>query len=85
MELPQPNELDEAKEEEETEERLKELYYNPEDPGSYGAVDRLFRSAKNAGVKRVTRGRVKQFLADQQSYTLHKPARRRFKRNPIDM
>ena len=82
MDLPQPNELDEAKEEDETGERLKELYYNPEDPGSYGGVDRLFRSAKKAGVKGVTRGRVKKFLADQQSYTLHKPARRRFKRNP---
>ena len=82
MDLPDPNELDEAKEEDETEERLKELYYNPEDPGSYGGVDRLFRSAKKAGVKGVTRGWVNQFLADQQSYTLHKPPRRRFKRNP---
>ena len=79
MELPQPNELDEAREEDESEKRLKELYYNPEDPGSYGRVDRLFLSAKKAGVKGVTRGRVKKFLADQQSY---KPARRRFKRNP---
>ena len=53
---------------------LKELYYNAEDPGSYGGVEKLFRSARNAGVKKVTRGRVKQFLADQQSYSLHKPA-----------
>ena len=82
MELPQPKELVEAKEEDETDKRLKELYYNPEDPGSYGGVDSLFRSAKKAGVKGVTRGRDKQFLADQHSYTLHKPARRHFKRNP---
>ena len=61
---------------------LKELYYNAENPGSYGGVEKIFRSAKNAGVKNVTRGRVKQFLADQQSYSLHKPARRHFKRNP---
>ena len=49
--MPQPNELEEAKEEDATEKRLKELYYNPEDHGSYGGVDRLFRSAKKAGVK----------------------------------
>ena len=47
----------------------KELYYNAE--GSYGGVEKLFRSAKNVKVvngvsmKKVTRGRVKQFLADQ--------------------
>ena len=67
---------------------LKELYYNAEDPGSYGGVEKLFRSAKKAKVvsgvsmQKVTRGRVRQFLADQQSYSLHKPARRHFKRNP---
>ena len=67
---------------------LKELYYNAEDPWSYGGVEKLFRSAKNAKVvngvslKKVTRGRVKQFLADQQSYSLHLPARRHIKLNP---
>ena len=25
---------------------LKDLYYNAEDPGSYGGVEKLFRSAK---------------------------------------
>ena len=61
---------------------LKELYYKAEDPGSKEGAEKLFRSAKNAGVEKVTRGRVKQFLADHQSYSLHKPARRHFKRNP---
>ena len=52
---------------------LRELYYNVEDPGSYGGVEKLFRSANKAGMQKVTRARMKQFLADQQSYTLHKP------------
>ena len=66
---------------------LKELYYNAEDPGCYGGVEKLFRSAKKVKVmngismQNVTRGRVKQFLADQERYSLHKPARRHFKRN----
>ena len=29
---------------------LKELYYNAEDPGSYGGVEKLFRSAKKVKV-----------------------------------
>ena len=73
---------EEVEEEDPMDKALTELYYNAEDPGSYGGVEKLFPSAKNAGVKKVTRGRVKHFLADQQSYSLHKPARRHFKRIP---
>jgi len=62
--------------------RLKEVYYDPNDPGSYGGVDRLFRRGKEIGIKGLTRDKVKKFLADQQSYSLHKPARRHFSRNP---
>ena len=61
---------------------FKEVYYNAEDPGSYGGLEKLFRSAKKGAVQNITRGRLKQFLANQQSYTIHKPARRHFKRNP---
>ena len=43
---------------------LNELYYKAEDPGSEGGVQKPFRSAQEAGVQMVTRGRVKQFLAD---------------------
>ena len=62
-------------------EKLTELYYDPKDPGSYGGVEKLFRSAKKAGLVGVTREHVEKFLSDQQSYSLHKPARRNFKRN----
>ena len=62
--------------------QLKELYYDPKDPGSYGGVEKLYRSAKAAGIKNISRDKVKKFLTDQQSYSLHKPARRNFTRNP---
>ena len=62
--------------------KLKEIYYDPNDPGSYGGVERLFKRGKEAGIPNLTRDQVKKFLADQQSYSLHKPARRHFKRNP---
>ena len=55
---------------------MKEQYYNAEDPASYGGVEKVFRNAKKAGVQKVTRGRVKQFLADKHSYSVHKPVRR---------
>ena len=40
---------------------LKELYYNAEDPRSYGGVDKLLSSAQKAGVQNVKRAREKQF------------------------
>ena len=70
-----------AEEEDPVTKALKEIYYNPEDSGSYGGVEKLYRSAKQNGVEKITRGRIKQFLSDQHSYSLHKPARRHLKRN----
>ena len=59
---------------------LKRIYYDMKDPGSYGGIDRLYERVKHLGV---TRDKVEQFLRDQQSYSLHKPARKRFSRNKI--
>ena len=61
---------------------LKDGSYNLEDPGSYEGVKKLLRRAKKAPVHKVTRGRVKQVLADQESYSIHKPARLHLKRDP---
>ena len=62
--------------------QLKKIYYDPQDEGSYGGVEKLFRSGKKAGIANLTRAKVKQFLTDQQAYSLHKPARKIFMRNP---
>ena len=45
-------------------------------------MEKINRSAKKAWVKGVTRGQLKHFLAEQQSYSLQKPATRHCKRNP---
>ena len=59
---------------------LKRIYYDVNDPGSYGGVDRLFKRAKEEGAA-VTREKVKQFLRNERTYSLHKPMRRNFVRN----
>ena len=61
--------------------KLEELYYNPEDTGSYAGVEILYQSAKMSGIKHVKRDHLKRFLSTQHSYSLHKPARRHFKSN----
>lgn len=59
---------------------LAQLYYDTGSTGAYGGIDRLLRSAHDAGL-RVSRDEVVRFLQDQQSYSLHKPSRRHYKRN----
>ena len=58
---------------------LKKIYYDPENPGSYGGIDRLFRAAKKKR-KAITRNQVINFLESQDTYTLHKPVKYNFER-----
>ena len=61
--------------------QLEKIYYNINDSGSFGGVQRLVRQQKKRGLK-VSESSVEKFLRDQASYSLHKPARKNFKRNP---
>ena len=61
--------------------KLDEIYYDSADPGSFGGVSRLYRRAKELGIPGITLARASRYLSDQQSYSLHKPARRNFRRN----
>ena len=60
---------------------LHAIYYDPDDAGSYGGIDRLFQRAVQKGLKGITRKDVINFLSAQRSYSLHKPTRRNFVRN----
>jgi transposase InsO family protein len=53
---------------------MEEIYYNPREAGSFGGVQAL---ARRSGKRQYT---VRKFLQEQDTYTLHKPVRRRFPR-----
>ena len=57
---------------------LSRIYHDPKDPGSLGGVERLLRLARQLNVPGVSRQTVQEYLRCEQTYTLHKPARRRF-------
>ena len=57
--------------------RLKRVYFDPKRVSSYGGVDALRR------VTRVPRKIVEEWLSEQDAYTLHKPARRHFRRRRV--
>ena len=54
---------------------LKDIYYNPALPGSFGGVVALSKASKKKNVK--------DWLQSQEVYTLHKPIRRKFKRRTM--
>lgn len=59
----------------ETENRLRQEYLDAVGAGSYGGVSRLYAEVKDRGI---SRAQVKEFLAKQDAYTLHKPVRKKF-------
>ena len=59
---------------------LARIYNEPGDPGAFGGVERMYRSA-HASDASITRRAVRQFLQTEYAYTLHRPARRHFERN----
>ena len=60
---------------------LAKLYYDASEAGSFGGMDRLYQCAIAAKIAGVARDKVRAFLAAEQAYTLHRPARRHYKRN----
>ena len=60
---------------------LAKLIYDASRAGSFGGVKRLYLRALASKVAGLTRDKVRAFLAAQQAYTLHRPARRHYNRN----
>lgn len=57
---------------------LKNVYTNPESPGSYGSVKKLYEEAKKVAKTKelrssITLKSVRSFLQGESAYTLHKP------------
>ena len=64
-------------------EYLTQLYYNPKRAGALGGVERLYCDVKKDGKYDISRAQLKKWLMKQDTYTLHKPARRHYKRNHV--
>ena len=62
---------------------LSSVYYDPKPSGGLGGVDRLYDDVKKEGKFDITWNQIKEWLMKQDTYTLHKPIHRRFKRNRV--
>ena len=68
---------------ESVDEYLSNVYYNPKRPGSFGGAESLYRDVKDEGRFKLSRKQISNWLMKQDTYTLHAPARRNFKRNRV--
>ena len=61
---------------------LKQIYYNESNPESFGSIHNLYIAAKKQ-IPDLKLETVKDWLSGELTYTLHKPARQNWKRQPI--
>lgn len=61
---------------------LKSIYYNPQEPGSFSSIDRLRKNLKRKEGINLKENIVKNWLAGQDAYTLHRKLYKKFPRNP---
>ena len=59
---------------------LQEIYYDTRHPASFSSIEKLYNYKKFNSNKKISRKDIKIWLSKQESYTAHRPVRRRFKR-----
>ena len=62
------------------EELLTSVYYDAGHPAGFSGPQKLYDAVKSKGI---TLRKVKEFLKKQDSYTLHRPVKRKFRRNKV--
>ena len=61
---------------------LRDIYYDPSHPAGFASVDKLYLAGKKR-IPNLKRAAVRTWLQNQDTYTLHKPSRRRYPRNRV--
>jgi hypothetical protein len=62
--------------------KIKNLYLNPSQPGSFAGLETFFRALKKQK-KKVDKEKLLQWLQSQEGYTLHYPNLAKFSRNRV--
>ena len=67
----------------EWQEYLESIYYDPENAGSFSGPDKLYRYVQRQGKFDISKNNIEKWLLRQESYSLQRGIKRRFKRNKI--
>lgn len=61
---------------------LENIYFNLNNPSCFSSIKNLYKEAKKE-LPSLSRHEVQEWLSKQEAYSLHKPATKRFLRNPV--
>lgn len=62
---------------------LRKLYYTPGSPGAFAGPEKLYQAVREDGKHKIGRMRIRQFLNNEDPYSLMKPIRRSFPRSRV--
>lgn len=62
---------------------LKKLYYDPKHPASFTAPESFYHAVKEKSKGKISRKQVYDWINSQDTYTLHRRTRKKFRRNRI--
>ena len=65
------------------EKTLTSIYLDPSQHASFVGLDAVYRAVKEKGKNKISRKLVRDWLSQQDVYTLHNPGRRRYKRSRV--
>ena len=63
---------------------LEDDYYDPLQEAGFSTLEKIKRAAKQTGIAKKP-SQVKSWFEKQDAYTLHRPVRKRFPRNPYSV
>ena len=67
----------------EKEKYLQDLYTDPSKAGSFSGIQKLQESVKKEGLYKISKDEIKDFLEKQDTYTVNRFVRRKFKRSRV--
>lgn len=62
---------------------MKTIYFDPAHPAAFAGPDKLYRVVKQEGRFDISKYKIRKWLKSQEPYSLHQPAKRRFRRNRV--
>lgn len=62
---------------------LSKIYGDPGHEAGFGGAEKLYRYVKKDGVYKMTRKQVREWLAGNETYTLHRPVRKKFTKSRV--
>lgn len=64
-------------------EYLEKIYYDPEHPGSFSGVDKLYKAVRKEGKYVLGKSKIRKWLETQETFSLHRQINRKFRRRKV--